>query len=231
MYLLRAVRFDLKQTKALRLWPASTFTSPFSATDTFPSIISNQLLSCLFSGVHVMSQRCASWTHYPLQMGIFRHLQHILCMLTILISHYSSLWVCSSHFQISFSAMPPPHHLFSSSVTSPPPPPLSTSSASLRASAVQISVYTSGCRLTTPQSSTPHSGEPSDADLLCMAATLEPRHIWSGVRLLKTGATLGPNKCSPAKPMRGSLLIHGPRFHPQSRSLKLLQRPRKDWIL
>lgn len=70
-----------------------------------------------------MSQRCASWTHYPLQMGIFRHLQHILCMLTILISHYSSLWVCSSHFQISFSAMPPPHHLFSSSVTSPPPLP------------------------------------------------------------------------------------------------------------
>lgn len=147
--------------------------------------------------------------------------------------HLSLLITLSLQFSlpnIFFCNAPPPPPIFLlCNIT--PPPPLSTSSASLRASAVQISVYTSGCRLTTPQSSTPHSGEPSDADLLCMAATLEPRHIWSGVRLLKTGATLGPNKCSPAKPMRGSLLIHGPRFHPQSRSLKLLQRPRKDWIL
>ncbi|KAM7379445.1 hypothetical protein PAMP_004994 [Pampus punctatissimus] len=39
--------------------------------------------------------------------------------------------------------------------------------------------------LTTPQRSTPQIDEPSDADLLYMAATLEPPHIWSGVRLLK----------------------------------------------
>lgn len=32
---------------------------------------------------------------------------------------------------------------------------------------------------------TPQIDEPSDADLLYMAATLEPPHIWSGVRLLK----------------------------------------------
>ncbi|EMP36696.1 hypothetical protein UY3_06091 [Chelonia mydas] len=47
--------------------------------------------------------------------------------------------------------------------------------------AAQISVCASGAAWRDHNCSTPQTDEPSDADLLYMAATLEPRHIWSGV--------------------------------------------------
>lgn len=48
--------------------------------------------------------------------------------------------------------------------------------------------------LTTPLRSTPQIDEPSDADLLYMAATLEPPHIWSGVRSLKSRSQPWPKQ-------------------------------------
>lgn len=125
------------------------------------------LMLTSFSSAHLLSHRWANWAHYPFWMRVFRHL-HLLCMLTVSVPCYSSVSVLSSHFQIS---SPAPFF-------SPSP------KASWELSSTNFRLY-QWLGLTTPQRSTPQIDEPSDADLLYMAATLEPPHIWSGVHLLK----------------------------------------------
>lgn len=79
---------------------------------------------------------------------------------------------------------PPPPLFFSSSPDCNPPPRTTSSEGSWELRGTNFRLY-QWLGLTTPQHSTPQIDEPSDADLLYMAATLEPPHIWSGVCLLK----------------------------------------------
>ncbi|KAF2985170.1 hypothetical protein EK904_007484, partial [Melospiza melodia maxima] len=71
-------------------------------------------------------------------------------------------------------------------------------------SATQISVCASGAAWRDRNCSTPQIDEPSDADLLYMAATLEPRHIWSGVSLLRNRGQLQPEPAEPSAALKGS---------------------------
>ncbi|RLW13402.1 hypothetical protein DV515_00000249 [Chloebia gouldiae] len=71
-------------------------------------------------------------------------------------------------------------------------------------SAAQISVCASGAAWRDRNCSTPQIDEPSDADLLYMAATLEPRHIWSGVSLLRNRGQLQPEPAEPSAALKGS---------------------------
>lgn len=85
-------------------------------------------------------------------------------------------------FEFSLQKNPPPPFFFSRLQHRP----LHTTSpkGSWELSGTNFRLY-QWLGLTTPQRSTPQIDEPSDADLLYMAATLEPPHIWSGVCLLK----------------------------------------------
>lgn len=84
------------------------------------------------------------------------------------------------------------------------PFPSSPSSSSFSSSAAQISVCASGAAWRDRNCSTPQIDEPSDADLLYMAATLEPRHIWSGVSLLRNRGQLQPEPAELSTALKGS---------------------------
>lgn len=114
-------------------------------------------------------------------------------MLTIPIPRYSSVAVWFSHFQI------PPLFSFFPATPPPPPPPGPRGS-----SAVQISVYTSGWGWR-HRSALPHRLTSPQMPIYCTWQPLWSRRT-SGVEYAywKTGANLGPNKCSRAKPMKGS---------------------------
>lgn len=91
----------------------------------------------------------------------------------------------------------------------------SPSSSSFPSSAAEISVCASGAAWRDRNCSTPQIDEPSDADLLYMAATLEPRHIWSGVSLLRNRGQLQPEPAEPSAALEGSppASLPSPRVH------------------
>lgn len=84
------------------------------------------------------------------------------------------------------------------------PFPSSPSSSFFSSSAAQTSVCASGAAWRDRNGSTPQIDEPSDADLLYMAATLEPRHIWSGVSLLRNRGQLQPEPAELSTALKGS---------------------------
>jgi len=127
-----------------------------------------------------------------LDQSIFRHLLDLLCLLTASVPRYSSVLVWS--FSLSKS----------------PPPPCNTTHLHLPprphgSSAVHISVYTSGWGWR-HRSALPHGLTSPQMPIYCTWQPLWSRRT-SGVEYAywKTGANLGPNKCSRAKPMKGSL--------------------------
>lgn len=137
-------------------------------------IIYSRLHVILFSSFAVPPQSQPS--SLSLWMRIFRHAT-LLC-----VNSLCPLLLISFSFEFSLpNILPCP--LFSLPCNTPS----STSTfprASWELSSTNFRLY-QWLGLTTPQCSTPQIDEPSDADLLYMAATLEPPHIWSGVRLLK----------------------------------------------
>lgn len=118
---------------------------------------------------------------------------------------HSLLISCSLVFSL------PNTPLFSFSPATPPPPPPPGPRGS---SAVQISVYTSGWGWR-HRSALPHRLTSPQMPIYCTWQPLWSRRT-SGVEYAywKTGANLGPNKCSRAKPMKGSPSAHTDT-HPQ----------------
>lgn len=107
------------------------------------------------------------------------------------------LLLISFSFELSLPNIP----CFLSPVTPPPPGPHGSS-------AVQISVYTSGWGWR-HHNALPHRLTSPQMPIYCTWQPLWSRRT-SGLEYAywKTGANLGPNKCSRAKPMKGSSPLH-----------------------